>query len=79
MKQNDIGNPVKETCKALGITQKELAERIGVSKPTIERWSAKGDIPENAIRHLELLIDYKRVKDELDEIKSSLKTLSKHF
>jgi len=32
-------NLVKKTCKELGITQKELAERIGVSVQTLSRWN----------------------------------------
>jgi DNA-binding XRE family transcriptional regulator len=34
-------NLVKKTCRELGITQKELAEKIGVSERTISTW-AKG-------------------------------------
>jgi DNA-binding XRE family transcriptional regulator len=32
-------NLVKKTCKELGITQKELAEKIGVTSHTITNWS----------------------------------------
>jgi predicted transcriptional regulator len=35
-------NLVKKTCKELGITQKELAEKIGVSPHTITRWNKDG-------------------------------------
>jgi DNA-binding XRE family transcriptional regulator len=35
-------NLVKKTCRELGITQKELAEIIGVSKTTIFRWISQG-------------------------------------
>ncbi len=50
-------NPVKNVCKQLGITQKELAERIGVNKDTVGNW-ARGAIgtPKWAIKLLELLI-----------------------
>ena len=71
-------NIVKETAKALGMTQKELAEELGVSKPTVERWSASGDIPENAEKHLKLLLHNYKLEQELNEIKSSLKILSKY-
>ena len=37
-------NIVKKTCKELGITQKELAERIGVSETTVTNW-ARGATP----------------------------------
>jgi len=72
-------NIVKETCQALNLTQKELAERMGVSKPTIERWSATGDIPENAEKHIKLLLQNFKLEKELNEIKTSLKNLSKYF
>jgi transcriptional regulator with XRE-family HTH domain len=32
-------NLVKKTCKELGITQKQLAEKIGVSRVTINDWA----------------------------------------
>jgi transcriptional regulator with XRE-family HTH domain len=34
-------NSVKKTCKELGITQKELAEKIGVSSNAISNWKNK--------------------------------------
>ena len=35
---------LKKKRKALGLTQKEFAELIGMSKPTIERWEASDKI-----------------------------------
>ena len=35
-------NLVKKTCRELGITQKELAEKIGVTPHTITRWNKDG-------------------------------------
>jgi transcriptional regulator with XRE-family HTH domain len=32
-------NLVKKTCKELGITQKELAEMMGVSRQTVNNWA----------------------------------------
>jgi transcriptional regulator with XRE-family HTH domain len=32
-------NLVKKTCRELGITQKELAERIGVNKNSVSDWA----------------------------------------
>jgi transcriptional regulator with XRE-family HTH domain len=32
-------NLVKKTCRELGITQKELAEKIGVNKNTVSEWA----------------------------------------
>ena len=71
-------NIVKRVCKELSITQKELAEKLGVSKPTIERWSAKGDIPESSARMLEMFLENQKLKQELDELKTALKILDKY-
>ncbi len=49
-------NLVKKTCRELGITQKELAEKIGVHEVTVRNWSSKGELPENIIKHLNLLV-----------------------
>jgi DNA-binding XRE family transcriptional regulator len=32
-------NLVKKTCKELGITQKELGEKIGITEKTISGWA----------------------------------------
>lgn len=37
-------NIVKETAKELGMTQKKLAERMGVSEDTMSNWS-RGAVP----------------------------------
>ncbi len=34
-------NLVKKTCRELGITQKELAEIMGVSRQTINNWATE--------------------------------------
>jgi DNA-binding XRE family transcriptional regulator len=34
-------NLVKKTCRELGITQKELAEMMGVSRQTINNWATE--------------------------------------
>jgi transcriptional regulator with XRE-family HTH domain len=36
---NQEENLVKKTCRELGITQKELAEKIGVNKNTVSEWA----------------------------------------
>ena len=54
-------NIVKKTCKELGITQKELAERMGVTETSVTNW-ARGatPVPTWASRIFELL---KKEKD----------------
>ncbi len=58
---SDKHNIVKETAKALGMTQKELAERIGVNKDTLGNW-ARGAIetPKWAQKIFELLLIEKK-------------------
>jgi transcriptional regulator with XRE-family HTH domain len=58
--ENSEENLVKKTCRELGITQKELAEKMGVHDVTVRNWSSKGEIPEYFINHLNLLIEYKK-------------------
>jgi DNA-binding XRE family transcriptional regulator len=48
-------NLVKRTCKELGITQKELAEIMGVTPHTVTNWS-KGKIDKTIVIALEGLI-----------------------
>ena len=49
-------NLVKKTCRELEISQKELAEKIGVSNNAISNWkNAKTPIPKWAIRSFELI------------------------
>ena len=62
-------NIVKKVCKELGITQKELAERIGVSEGTIRNWSSKGDVPEWARNFINLLIENKKNQEIVDTLK----------
>ncbi|MDR0666913.1 MAG: helix-turn-helix transcriptional regulator [Campylobacteraceae bacterium] len=51
-----IDNIVKQTCKELGITQKELAERIGVAENTVSQWSrGVSPLPQWAVKTFELL------------------------
>ena len=54
-------NIVKQTAKALGMTQKELAEYIGVAEDTLGKWSrGKIDTPQWAVKMFKLLIMEKK-------------------
>jgi len=58
-------NIVKETCKELGITQKELAKSIGVKEVTVNKWSSTGEIPAQGVKSLELLLENMKIKKDL--------------
>ena len=63
-------NIVKRTCKELGITQKELAERLGVPPTTVSGW-ANGDIPKMTELALKLLVENKELKEKLNVFKEA--------
>ncbi|MDR3162549.1 MAG: helix-turn-helix domain-containing protein [Helicobacteraceae bacterium] len=64
-------NIIKQTCKELGITQKELAEKIGVAEQTIYNWNANDQVPEWGIRSLGML----RILKEKQEIADAAQRL----
>lgn len=70
-------NIVKHACKELGITQKELADKLGVSKPSVERW-AQGETPEQAANQINLLLENTAMKKELEELRNAIKTIMKY-
>ena len=73
---SDKQNIVKETAKALGMTQKELAERMGVSESTLRKWSAEdGVIPDSALVTLELLKELREKDEILFSLKKALSAL----
>lgn len=49
MDQNKIGAFISETRKASGMTQKELAEKVGISDKTISKWECGNGLPEITI------------------------------
>jgi DNA-binding XRE family transcriptional regulator len=67
-------NLVKKTCKELGITQKELAEKIGVSQNTVSTWKNNNQIPNLAIKVFELLKSQK----ECESYKTTINKLIFH-
>ncbi|MDR2905870.1 MAG: helix-turn-helix transcriptional regulator [Helicobacteraceae bacterium] len=56
-------NIIKAACKELGVTQKELAERIGVTQETISV-SAKDEPSRQVRRAVELLLENHALKQE---------------
>jgi DNA-binding XRE family transcriptional regulator len=65
-------NLVKKTCRELGITQKELAEKIGVSEKSITNWANnKNKPPKSFYKVIELL----KQAEELNILKKSLKII----
>ena len=63
-------NIVKKVCKELGITQKELAEKIGAAEATVRNWSAGKEVPRWAIKSMKLLIENQKYKNLVSAIKN---------
>lgn len=68
-------NIVKQTCKELGITQKELSEMLDVPQSTISGW-ATTNIPKMAELSLSLLVENKQLKEKLDVFKKAFAVAS---
>ncbi len=66
-------NIVKKVCKELGITQKELAERMGVNEGTVRNWSSRGEIPEWADKFINLMLENRKYKEIYETLKKLLK------
>ena len=62
-------NIVKRVCKELGITQRELAERMGVHQNMPAKWSSGDEPSQMAINFMELLINHEKTKRHLDKFK----------
>ena len=62
-------NIVKRVCRELGITQRELAERMGVSQNMPATWSSGAEPSNMAVKFMELLINHEKTKRQLDKFK----------
>ena len=69
MSEQSEENLVKKTCKELGITQKELAEKTKFKEQTIRNWSSKGEIPDYGKAFLNTLVEFHKYKLIIDSYK----------
>jgi predicted transcriptional regulator len=77
-KQNEE-NLVKKTCQELGITQKQLAEIVGLSDRTLSKYATSEHIPKNIINHINLLLENRKQKEAFFHLKDSIKTIQKYI
>lgn len=71
-------NIVKRVCAELGITQRELAERIGMSADSLRTLSAKGQISTQTEAAINLVLENENLKKELENykaLKTAIKTM----
>jgi len=68
-------NIVKQTCKELGLTQKELAEKLGVNDGTIRKWASQSEPPEWGIKFMEILSENKALQERVSKFQTALNML----
>ena len=59
---------IRETRKHLGLTQEEMAKRLGVSTHTVQNWENGGVIPATSQKAIERLFDGVEDKHGWDEV-----------
>jgi DNA-binding transcriptional regulator YiaG len=64
-------NIVKKVCRELGITQKELAERLGTHLTTVQKWVSSDELPNSVVKSIELLVENENLKSKLNKFQSA--------
>ncbi len=68
-------NMVKDICKELRITQKNLAEILEVPEGTVSSWAVKNEIPRLGKKAIEFYIQSRRNQEVVDSYKNFVKLL----
>ncbi|WP_457745685.1 DUF6166 domain-containing protein [Sulfurimonas sp.] len=68
-------NVVKDVCKELGITQKQLAEILEVPEGTVSSWAVKNDIPRLGKKAIEFYIQNTKNQKIVDSYKNFIELL----
>ena len=69
-------NIVKDICKEIGITQKNLAEILEVPEGTVSSWAVKNEIPRLGRKAIEFYIQNKRNQEIVDSYKNFVNLLN---
>jgi len=72
-------NIIKQACAELGITQKELAERLGVAEGTVRKWASTGETPVWLETTIPLLLKNHQLEKKINEIEQAKAILKKVF
>ena len=75
LEEQNNENIVKRVCKELGITQRELAERMDIPESTVAGWKG-GDLPRLAELYLNALLENIELKSKLEAIKKAHEIVS---
>ena len=74
MKEENI---VKKVCKELGITYKQLGEKIGYSEGALKTAASTGKVSEPLKKAIELYLEKLELKKELEEFQELKEMLKK--
>ncbi|MBR8466215.1 helix-turn-helix transcriptional regulator [Campylobacter sp. faydin G-140] len=69
-------NIVKRVCSELGITQRELAERIGMSADSLNNAVSNNKVSQQTQKFLNFMLEHEELKKELskyENLKNALK------
>ena len=69
-------NIVKDICKEIGITQKNLAEILEVPEGTVSSWAVKNEIPRLGKKAIEFYMLNRKNQDIVDSYKNFVKLLN---
>lgn len=75
-KQKEKSNIVKDVCKELGITQKNLAEILEVPEGTVSSWAVKNEIPRLGKKAIEFYIQSQKNQSIVDSYKNFVQLLN---
>ena len=76
---DDFDNPIKRVTKILGITIKELAEKISYGESTVKNASAKNEISLSMKRSIELYFENVKLRKELKNEKNKTIEFKKYL
>jgi transcriptional regulator with XRE-family HTH domain len=62
---------VKQICKALNISQKELANILGVNEQTPAQWEHRGKIPKWVENFVKCLLEKKVLEDKIKKLQEA--------
>ena len=71
----EFSSPVKRTAKLLGLTYKKLAKELGYSEPALKSAVAKDKVSSPMLMTLNLLLENKALKDEIQDLKAKFNNL----
>ena len=73
--ENREENLIKETCKKLGLTYKELSQELGYTESSLKKSVSTNKISPQLNRTIELYLQNLELKKEIDETNSFRKNL----